>query len=297
MLGAALDGRAVRPGAGRPVGTAAARAASAAPVAEAWRAAGRRTAPGDHRGRRHTGLLEPLDAGQQGGRRVVGLGVDQADQRHLEVDPGVGRVAHADLGPAEVLHGPHQGGQPDPAGLGGQRVPLGPGHGHQLGGDQGQEALAEVVDQVDGELLGAEPGGGQVGDGHQGPLHVALGQGLDHLVELGQVVVDGVRGRHLVEDRQGVAGRATAPPDGEVERVVPDVEMGVVADLGEESSDRVSGPSSRNSKCWVRLRMVGRTFCGSVVASTKTTWAGGSSSVFSSALDAAVESMWTSSTM
>ncbi len=43
--------------------------------------------------------------------------------------------------------------------------------------------------------------------------------------------------------------------------------------------------------------MVGSTFCGSVVASTKITWAGGSSSVFSSAFDAAVESMWTSSTM
>ena len=59
----------------------------------------------------------------------------------------------------------------------------------------------------------------------------------------------------------------------------------------------MSGPRRRNSKCWVRLRMVGRTFWGSVVASTKMTWAGGSSSVFSSALDAAVESMWTSSTM
>jgi hypothetical protein len=43
--------------------------------------------------------------------------------------------------------------------------------------------------------------------------------------------------------------------------------------------------------------MVGRTFFGSVVARTNTTWAGGSSSVFSRALDAAVESMWTSSTM
>ena len=43
--------------------------------------------------------------------------------------------------------------------------------------------------------------------------------------------------------------------------------------------------------------MVGGTFCGSVVASTKTTWLGGSSSVFSNALAAAVESMWTSSTM
>jgi formiminotetrahydrofolate cyclodeaminase len=43
--------------------------------------------------------------------------------------------------------------------------------------------------------------------------------------------------------------------------------------------------------------MVGSTFWGSVVASTNTTWGGGSSSVFNSAFEAAVESMWTSSTM
>ena len=58
-----------------------------------------------------------------------------------------------------------------------------------------------------------------------------------------------------------------------------------------------SGPSRRNSKCWVRLRMVGSTFCGSVVARTKTTWAGGSSRVLSRAFEAAAVSMWTSSMM
>ena len=60
---------------------------------------------------------------------------------------------------------------------------------------------------------------------------------------------------------------------------------------------RSAAGSRCTSKCWVRLRMVGSTFCGSVVASTNTTWSGGSSSVFSSAFDAAVESMWTSSRM
>jgi hypothetical protein len=43
--------------------------------------------------------------------------------------------------------------------------------------------------------------------------------------------------------------------------------------------------------------MVGSTFCGSVVANTKMTCDGGSSSVFNNAFDAAVESMWTSSRM
>ncbi len=52
-----------------------------------------------------------------------------------------------------------------------------------------------------------------------------------------------------------------------------------------------------NSKCCVRDRRVGRTFCGSVVARTNTTCAGGSSSVFSSVFDAAAVSMCTSSMM
>ncbi len=43
---------------------------------------------------------------------------------------------------------------------------------------------------------------------------------------------------------------------------------------------------SVNSKCWVRDRMVGATFSGSVVASTNTTCSGASSSVFSSAASA-----------
>ena len=49
--------------------------------------------------------------------------------------------------------------------------------------------------------------------------------------------------------------------------------------------------------CWVRLRIVSMTFSGFVVASTKTTWLGGSSSVFNSLADAAGVSMWTSSRM
>ncbi|CAB4669388.1 unannotated protein [freshwater metagenome] len=60
---------------------------------------------------------------------------------------------------------------------------------------------------------------------------------------------------------------------------------------------RSAAESKCTSKCCVRLRMVGSTFCGSVVANTKMTCDGGSSSVFSNAFDAAVESMWTSSRM
>jgi len=59
------------------------------------------------------------------------------------------------------------------------------------------------------------------------------------------------------------------------------------------SSDDMRWKSNR----WQREWMVAGTFCGSVVHRMNTTWAGGSSSVFSSALNAAVDSMWTSSMM
>ena len=77
--------------------------------------------------------LQPLDAGEQGFRRVVGLGMGQADQGHLEVDPGIGGVTHVDLGETEHLHGPDQGGQAHPFGPGGQGGPLAPRYRHQLG--------------------------------------------------------------------------------------------------------------------------------------------------------------------
>ena len=51
------------------------------------------------------------------------------------------------------------------------------------------------------------------------------------------------------------------------------------------------------SKRWQRDRMVAGSFCGSVVARMNTAWAGGSSSVLSSALNAPVDSMCTSSMM
>ena len=60
---------------------------------------------------------------------------------------------------------------------------------------------------------------------------------------------------------------------------------------------RSSGEIGRKSKRWQRESTVAGIFLGSVVARMKTTCAGGSSSVFRNALNAAPESMWTSSTM
>ena len=58
-----------------------------------------------------------------------------------------------------------------------------------------------------------------------------------------------------------------------------------------------SGAIGRKSKRCTRESTVAGMSRGSVVASTKTTWPGGSSSVFSSALKAASVSWWTSSMM
>src|SRR5690606_35186219 len=51
------------------------------------------------------------------------------------------------------------------------------------------------------------------------------------------------------------------------------------------------------SKRWLRERMVSRSLYGSVVASTKWTWSGGSSRVLRRALPAALDSMCASSRM
>ena len=50
-----------------------------------------------------------------------------------------------------------------------------------------------------------------------------------------------------------------------------------------------------NAKRWQRERMVAGTLWSSVVARMKIRWAGGSSRIFSRALKAEMESMWTSS--
>src|SRR5918995_1473983 len=55
----------------------------------------------------------------------------------------------------------------------------------------------------------------------------------------------------------------------------------------------VSMDGRRKSKLWQRLIIVGKTLCFSVLASTKTTCSGGSSSILRRALKASAVSMWT----
>jgi hypothetical protein len=59
----------------------------------------------------------------------------------------------------------------------------------------------------------------------------------------------------------------------------------------------VASARGRKSWRWVRLMIVGSTLCVSVVARMKTTWSGGSSMSFRSALKACVLSICTSSMM
>jgi len=53
----------------------------------------------------------------------------------------------------------------------------------------------------------------------------------------------------------------------------------------------------RNEKRWQRDKIVAGTLCSSVVARMNIRCSGGSSKILSSALNAGVESMWTSSTI
>jgi hypothetical protein len=163
----------------------------------------------------------------------------QPNQGHFQVDPGIGRLPHGHLGQPKHFHAPHHGGQPQPLAQAGDLLPLGVAHRHQLGGDHGQEGLAQVLDEVAGQLLGAPAGRGQVGHGHQGPSGVPLSQCFGDLAELGEVVVHGVGRGHLVEHGECVPGRSPAAADGDVESLVGHVQVCVVSHLGEEVTEGV----------------------------------------------------------
>ena len=110
------------------------------------------------------------------------------------------------------------------------------------------------------------------------------------------VIVPAGERRELLERGDRVAHPAGGVARDERERGVGDVEALAVA-MRRSRPTMSSMPMRRKSKRWQRDWIVSGTLCGCVVASTKTTWLGGSSSVLSSALNAAVESMWTSSMM
>ncbi len=163
----------------------------------------------------------------------------QPHQRHLEIDPGIGGFAHRDLGASQHLHCPHDGGEPDPLRLRTHQVAFPAWHLDQVGGDQSQKALTQVVDQVTGQLLRAEAGRHQSSHRPECLSDVAFGQCLDDLAELRKIVVDHVGGCHLVEDGQRVPGRPAPAPDGEVECLVGQWQAGGSPNVGEQAPERL----------------------------------------------------------
>ncbi len=163
----------------------------------------------------------------------------QTDQRHLQTDPGIEGVPHVDLGSAQYLYGSDQGREPQSFGQLADGVPLRLDHTRELGGDQGEKALAEEIDEVPGQLLGTESGGGEMGHRHQRPTRVPLHQGLNDFIQFGKVVLHRVGGGGLIEHREGVPGRTSTPPDGDVDGLVGNVEMGVPPHLIEQLSQGV----------------------------------------------------------
>ena len=232
--------------------------------------------------------FQALDPLEQGDGRVVRLRVGQLDQCHLEMHPLVGNVAHVDLGPTQLFHGSHQRGQPHATGGVLHPGAVGTGQAHQLARHRGQETLAEVLGEIGGKALGVAPRLGRLGHGHERPARVTVGQGLGQLGQHLDVVVDEPAGGDLIERRQRVAGRSPSPAHRRIERFVGKCQAGGAPHLGAgPTAFRTRGGGTRNAGCGYGSS--GSTFWGSVVASTNTTWPGGSSSVLSRALAAAVE--------
>ena len=76
----------------------------------------------------------------------------------------------------------------------------------------------------------------------------------------------------------------------EIERL-PSNSTSSLTQIAPRRDTMASAEMRRKSNRWQREWMVSGTFWGSVVARMNTTWLGGSSSVFNSALNAAVDSM------
>ena len=104
-------------------------------------------------------------------------------------------------------------------------------------------------------------------------------------------------GDRLVEDRQAIAGRAFGGAGDH--RAAPRARPRPLRPRrhAAKCAASLSAGMRRRSKRWQRDRTVTGTLSTSVVANRNFTCAGGSSSVFSSALNAFFDSMWTSSMM
>ena len=176
----------------------------------------------------------PLDAVEPRGQAqlvVVGTRQQQLGADQLEVQPWRGRALHVGDAGGDQLGAPGQRGQADPVGLRLQPRPLVVGAADEppLEGvlDRGDDhQVTEPLEQVLHEALGVEPGiDDRVDDAEQGGA-VAVGDGVDDLVEqrrrreaeqldralVGQVLRLGTADQ-LVEHAQRVTHRARSGAD------------------------------------------------------------------------------------
>ena len=114
--------------------------------------------------------IEDVDCrGPAAPRPVVGIGVGQPRRRHLEVDAGIGGVAHLHLGPAQHLHGPRRRAATPSSSVSWATVSRSaPGRRHQVGATLAK-ALTQDLAEVGRRCWGPHPGRGEVGHGRERP--------------------------------------------------------------------------------------------------------------------------------
>ena len=123
--------------------------------------------------------LQPLDRETQRLDRRVGLRVREPHERHVEQQARIGGVAELDERLAEHLEGPDGGRCAEPLALVGDALGGPVGELDQLGGEQRQEAVAELGDECLGQSAGVAPGRRGRGDAGEGGPRVTVDEGLD----------------------------------------------------------------------------------------------------------------------
>ena len=226
---------------------------------------GRACLEGDGRGARRRGsrppaaTLSPLREAARSSRSmrsskaatlVSALGPGEADQRHLERHPGVDRVAHVGQRLADLLHGPHQSGRPEPAGL---LLDLGrrasSGSMTRPRAMVARKPLRRWSRRSAASRRASRPGAMPSATASSTRPGVPLGQPVDDLGPPPSASSSYLAGgRHLVEHGEGVAGRTVASPHHQVDGLGRDAEAG--PSLTSCSRSPSTSLASRwNSKC------------------------------------------------
>ncbi len=153
----------------------------------------------------------------------------------LEDDLRVGCLAHVDQRVPQDLHAAHHTGEAHRLGHRAEPLERRPGHRAQLGRQRGEEDLAEIIDQLCGELLRAPPAGQQRAERHQHLIDVTIGQGAEDSGEFGAGRVGRPGRDDLIQRRERVPGRPPASPHGSFERLLVDLEPRLLVDRLEQA--------------------------------------------------------------